>query len=368
MSEKTEKNLQVVPQKPVRALEQLLTAHTPALKEWAAGRVNPAALIRWALLEYSQSEALQRCTPESIYLALIACAQFGLEPSGIRQQAFIVPFKRTAVFMPGYRGFIDLARRAKVRLVPHVVYENDLFELDYISDKLVVHKPALHDRGPLIGAYAWARLPDDEYDAEWMDLDELEHVREMANRVRGGDDSPAYKDWPDQMYRKAPIRRIAKRLPAGEEMARAVAIDTAVDTGDLRSYKNFIDVKDELPELGTQLEEVPETRGVAGAKAQLRSRGAKQTPASESTSPLDSSPAPADHGHHEGTIELAEHIRSIYRALEHILEHPERLPSLRAQVEAVPDCPDRPVLLGQLVRAERLAKEDAAAATDPRGA
>lgn len=346
----SETTMQVAPaQKPVRGLEQILTApeRLKKLGEWAAGRVSPAALVRWALLEYSQSDALQRCTPESIYLSLIACAQFGLEPSGIRQEAFIVPFKNVATFMPGWRGYVTLARRAKVRLVPHVVYEHDRFELDYMVDKLVVHKPALRDRGALIGAYAWARLPDDEFDVEWMDLDELEHVREMANRVRFGKDSPAYIDWPDQMYRKAPIRRISKRLPAGEEMARAVAINEAADAGDLHAYKQLIDLKDQLPELETaQLEQVPETRGVAGAKAKLRAR---QAPASEVAPPDISSSAPADPVHPKA--DPAVEVMALDDLLEHIFEAPESLPYLKVRIELLPEGEDKARLRASLAKA-----------------
>jgi recombination protein RecT len=326
----------VVALKPVRQLEQILNTRKDALKAWARGRIDPAALIRWAVLEYSRSEQLRACTPESIYFALIACAQLGLEPSGVRQEAFIVPFKRTAIFMPGYRGYIVLARRAAVRLVPHVVYDEDLFELDYISDKIVTHKPALRERGEIIGAYAWARLPADEYDVEWMDLEELEHVREVANQVRGGKDSPSYKEWPDQMYRKAPIRRISKRLPMGEEMARAVALDVAAEMGDLHTYHEVIDVPAD-GELGdaAQLEEPDATRGVAGAKARLR-QGAKQTPASENPIPPDSSPASAD-PEPVMPMDLAVEVMALDDLLEHAFDAPDSMPHVRARIERLPE-------------------------------
>ena len=362
----SEQSMKVVAVRPVRALEQILNSRLEALKKWAAGRLDPAALVRWALLEYSKSEQLRRCTPESIYTSLITAAQFGLEPSGIRGEGYIVPFGRTAVFIPGYRGYIVLARRANIRLVPHLVYENDVFELDYMVDRLVVHKPALRDRGEIMGAYAWARLPDDEFDVEFLPIEELEHIREVANRTRGGKDSPAYADHEGQMYRKSPIRRIAKRIPLGEEMARAVALDIATETGDLATYHEIIDVPSE-GQFDAPLEEV-ETRGVAGAKAQIQRR-AKQTPASDDPpSPPHDSPASAEPVHPEGTIELADQIRGLYSALETIFQNPELLPMLRAQVERLPDVPDKPLLQKQLARAERIAKEDAAAEKDPRGA
>lgn len=339
----------VVALKPVRALEQILNARREALKQWAVGRIDPAALIRWALLEYSKSEHLRQCTPESIYVALIACAQFGLEPSGVRQEAFIVPFKRTALFIPGWRGFVTLARRAQIRLVPHVVFAADEFELDYMADKLVVHKPALRDRGDILGAYAWARLPGDEYDVEWMPIEDLEHVREMANRVRGGKDSPAYADWPDQMYRKAPVRRIAKRLPAGEEFARAAALDVAAEVGDHASYSEILDVPSE--DMGEVSPGEPvETRGIEGAKAQLRASTRKQTPASE-TVPPGSSPASADVGRSRGdpSVEVME----LEEMLERCFDAPDSMPHIRARIDRMPESPERARLSATWVKARQ---------------
>jgi hypothetical protein len=95
-----------------------------------------------------------------------------------------------------------------------------------------------------------------------------------------------------------------------------------------------------------------------------------QAPAIEATPPPAelSSPAPADPAvKDEGTIEVADQIRAIYQALENILRTPEMIPMLKAQVERLPDCPDKPLLQSQVARAERLAKEDAAAKKDLRG-
>jgi hypothetical protein len=93
------------------------------------------------------------------------------------------------------------------------------------------------------------------------------------------------------------------------------------------------------------------------ARSPEESERAKQVQASEAT-PRDSSPAPAELEHDEGTTtDLAGLVRSLYKSLGTVLQHPERLPALREQVEALPDCPDRPILAKQLERAERLAKE-----------
>jgi recombination protein RecT len=81
---------------PVKSLSRYLDARSKNLAKFTASRLKPDMLIRLALFEFSQNEWLRRCTPESIYGALILSAQIGLEPSGIRGEAYLVPFKASA--------------------------------------------------------------------------------------------------------------------------------------------------------------------------------------------------------------------------------------------------------------------------------
>ena len=118
-------------------------------------------------------------------------------------------------------------------------------------------------------------------------------------------------------------------------------------------------------------------KGVAGAKAALKKSRQQQAPSEATPRASPAVPAEPAAGADEPTpapppaatapaeapttTELAAQVRGLYKALEGVLQSPEMLPMLRAQVERLPECPDRPVLLKQIDRAERLAKEDAAA-------
>jgi len=220
-------------------LNTYLKKRTNSLREWAQNRVDPVALIRFANLEFSQSLQLQKCTPDSIYLALIACAQLGLEPGGVKQEAFIIPYKDTATFQLGYRGIIKLALQSRqvLKLGANVVYEGDVVEMDIGSNAYVKHEPG-RDRGEIIGAYAYAKLRNDEVDVEWMSLDDLEKIEKQASR--GGRQTPAWRDWADQMYRKAPIRRLGKRLPMSADYALATRLDELAEGRDVAGYKGTI--------------------------------------------------------------------------------------------------------------------------------
>lgn len=230
---------------PVTALKKFLDARTKNLASYAASRIKPDVLIRLALFEFNNNEWLRRCTPESIYGSLILAAQIGLEPSGIKGEGFLVPYKGKCTFQPGWRGLVKLALRSKAvkSLFAHVAYENDVYRVFLGSDPRIEHEPHLAgDRGEIIGAYAVAVMDNGTTDVEPMTLGDLQKIKDHASKSRGGNPGPAYNDWEDQMFRKAPIRRLAKRLPLGDDFYRAMRADEMAETGEApEKIQQYID-------------------------------------------------------------------------------------------------------------------------------
>lgn len=211
--------------------KDFLDARMKQIERWTTQGVKPEALVRFALMDMDgdKGKRLRECTQQSIYLGLLACAVTGLEPGALRGEAYLVPYKNKGVmeasFMPGWRGLVKQARRSRdiAAIGANVVFERDTFDLDLGTANTLVHKPALKDRGDIIGAYAIARLTGGGSEIEWMDRDDLNAVR------RAGSDGPAWQDWEDQMYRKSPIRRLCKRLPLGADYYVALALEHAPD-------------------------------------------------------------------------------------------------------------------------------------------
>lgn len=232
---------------PMVALQRYLEPRSKALAKYAASRIKPETMIRLALFQFSQDQYLRRCTPESIYGALILSAQVGLEPSGIRGEAYLIPYKGQCTLVPGWRGLVKLALRSKAvkSLYSHVVYSNDHFKVFLGSEPRVEHVPALEDRGELIAAYAVARMENGEVDVEVMGIEDLQKIKSQAAKGRGGSVGPAYQDWEDQMFRKAPIRRLCKRLPLGDDFFLAMKADELAEAGEPEKIAQYIDVQSE---------------------------------------------------------------------------------------------------------------------------
>lgn len=227
------------PRAQVQAHNAFLQARMKQIANWVTQGVRPEALVRFALMDLSTNDKLRACTPESIYLSLLACATTGLEPGALKGEAYLVPFAGKAQFMPGWRGLVKQARRSReiVGLHANVVRERDTFDIDIGTANALVHKPAASNRGDVVGAYAIATLVGGHHEIEWMDREDLDAIEKVASS-RGK--SPAWKDWQDQMQRKTPIRRLAKRLPLGADYYVALALERAADEG--RDQKEVLDV------------------------------------------------------------------------------------------------------------------------------
>lgn len=213
-----------------------LDARMSRIGQWVTQGVRPEALVRFALMDMDGEKGakLRACTPQSVYLALLACAVTGLEPGSLRGEAYLVPYKNKGVmeasFMPGWRGIVKQARRSReiVEIWSNVVFENDEYHFDLGTAKYLVHKPAKRDRGEICAAYAIAKLASGGFEIETMDMDDLLAVR------NAGANGPAWNDWADQMYRKAPIRRMGKRLPMGADYFVALALENAASDASMQ--------------------------------------------------------------------------------------------------------------------------------------
>lgn len=250
LQEQANRDPQALIRRQVSDHQAFLNAKMPQIERWVTGGVDARALVRFAVLDLSApgyaGDKLRECSPASILMGLLACAVAGLEPGALKGEAFLVPFAKKAQYMAGWKGYVKQARRSlEVRTIsPQVVYANDTFDLDLGGGMPPVHKPMLQgSRGDIVGAYAVAKLVGSRdsivsYEIEWMDREDLDGVRGSAKR--GDKESDAWKLWEDQMYRKAPVRRLAKRLPMGNDYYRGLAIEEAHEDG--KSAADVIDV------------------------------------------------------------------------------------------------------------------------------
>lgn len=185
-------------------------------------------LIKLAVLATNKQPALKNCDMSSIFLALLQCAELGLEPSGTLGSAYLVPYGKTCQLIIGYRGLIDLARRSGAlrQIEAHIVHERDSFKLRFGLEPLLEHEPFLDgDAGAPRLAYCVAQLADGAKHVEVMTLDE---VRRIEGRSKAG--GPWKTDW-EEMAKKTVARRTCKWLPMSADLSKALAVEDETEHG-----------------------------------------------------------------------------------------------------------------------------------------
>lgn len=214
-----------VPGKRPPTLADIIEQQRPQLARALPRHLDADRFARIVLTECRRNPGLLQCTPASMLGAMMQAAQLGLEP-GPLQQCYLVPYKGEVTFQVGYRGFIDLFRRATDgTIVAREVCENDEFELEYEEGRdRLRHVPNLRQRGEVYAYYGLARMPDGSSLVHVMTQDEVD--RHKA-RSKTKDNGP-WKTDPVAMGRKTVIRAMSPYLPASTEVALALESDEKV--------------------------------------------------------------------------------------------------------------------------------------------
>ena len=239
---------QIAPKTPAQTIHEYLKRMGPEIARALPKHMDADRLARVALTVIRTNPVLLNCNIQSLMGAVMQCAQLGLEP-GLLGHAYLVPFRNNkqktmdVQFIIGYRGMIDLARRSGniQSIYAHAVYENDEFEYEYGLQPALKHKPAMKDRGQIIGFYAVAHFKDGGYQFEFMPIEEIEKRRQRSKAANNG---PWVTDF-EEMGKKTVIRHMFKYLPVSVEIMRQVAQDESVKnevSEDMTEVPDAIDV------------------------------------------------------------------------------------------------------------------------------
>ena len=176
--------------------------------------VSPAAYAQVVLAAISTTPKILECSPMSIRRSIRKCAILGLLPDG--DQAAIVPFKKTAQLVVGYKGQLDLIREAipGVSIVADAVTDTD--EFSYIEGLNPVLTHVRDEKGERCTeknfrcCYAIAWMPGNsmpERVVMWQK--DIEHIRTAYTQ----DTSTAWLREYAEQAKKTVLRRLGKKLP-----------------------------------------------------------------------------------------------------------------------------------------------------------
>ncbi len=221
----------------VQGVKEVLERGLATLEDALPEHVRPERFVKTIFTVVHQNPKLLGCTRSSFFLAVLHCAELGLEPH--LSQAWILPYynkglKQTeANFQIGFRGYQVLALRSGRYhdLNARVVFEKDAFDFELGLNPRLAHRPHLEDDpGPMKWVYsiAWPQDREQRPSFEVMSRAQVEQSRKQSKAP----DSPAWVGFYGEMCRKTVFARHAKWLDLSPEMQDALAQDNLTH-GDL---------------------------------------------------------------------------------------------------------------------------------------
>lgn len=220
----------VKPMTITQALEQM----RPKIEAALPRHLNADRMIRIGLTEFQKNPELAKCDIKSVLASIIIAAQLGLEP-GVMGQGYLIPYKGTCTFVPGWQGLVDLVSRAgRAGVETGVVHPGDEFEYEFGTSSRLRHVPSDADEDkPFSHVYAlgWVKDAQRPVIEVWSRAKVLKHLKKF-NKV--GDRHYAIKGGEHnlEMYgRKVALLQVIKYLPKSVELHTAAQLDYAADAG-----------------------------------------------------------------------------------------------------------------------------------------
>ena len=228
---------------PLSPMTQLLDSQKRAVMPMLSKLLTPELFFQAFTIALWKTPELEQCSVESFIVSLYRSARSGLPPDGVL--AYLLPYNGACTLVPDYRGFEYLARRTPnvIDLHSHLVYAKDVFRLRHCTAVPIEHESYTGpDRGDIIGGYTFVQMESGFPKVEYLNIDDLEKIRRAACAKYKNPESPSlpWNAWREEMYRKCPIRRVAKHLDQLPEMQEALGAANDLDAGIIRSLSETI--------------------------------------------------------------------------------------------------------------------------------
>lgn len=217
------------------SIADLIKAMEPEIKKALPEVITPERFTRMALSALNTTPKLKECTQISFLTALMNAAQLGLEPNTPLGQAYLIPYKNKGnlecQFQIGYKGLIDLSyRNPQMQIIQaQAVYENDEFEYELGLNPVLVHRPALQDRGAVKLFYGLFKLTNAGFGFEVMSKADMDAYAKEYSKAFDTSFSP-WKSNYIGMAKKTVIKQALKYAPLKTDFRKALSTDETIKT------------------------------------------------------------------------------------------------------------------------------------------
>lgn len=177
--------------------------------------VENALKSAYVILSDPKNNLLTKCSQSSVAEALLKMVVYGVSP--IKKQCYFIPYGDKLECSISYAGNIAIAKRygGLKSIKGNAIFDGDTFEFEVDSitgrKKVTKHIQTLESVGSSIlkGAYAVYELSNGITDVEVMNI---KQIQAAWNQGGSKGNSPAHKNFADQMAIKTVLNRACKLL------------------------------------------------------------------------------------------------------------------------------------------------------------
>lgn len=179
---------------------------------------NQARFVQNCLALLKENPKLVNYGSAALMTNLLKASYLGLDFYG--KECYLVPYGDELTFMPSYTGHVKLAKKYSIRPIKGIyaklIREGDEF-IEEIKDgePSITFRPKFLNDGNIIGAFAIAQYKDGGMDYDVMSISDLENTRKSSK----ASNSPAWKNFAGEMYKKTVLKRLCKHIELDFESA-----------------------------------------------------------------------------------------------------------------------------------------------------
>lgn len=172
---------------------------------------NKARFVQNALALVNENPNIAKYGQQKIMAGLLKGAYLGLD--FYSKECYLVPYGNDLNYQTDYRGAKKLAKKYSIRPIKDIyaklVHEGDLFEEKIVDgEQSFDFKPKPFNDGKIIGAFAVVLYTDGGMAYDTMSLADLENTRKASK----ASNSPAWKNFTGEMYKKTVLHRLCKHI------------------------------------------------------------------------------------------------------------------------------------------------------------
>ena len=172
---------------------------------------NKARFVQNALALVNENPNIAKYGQQKIMAGLLKGAYLGLD--FYSKECYLVPYGNDLNYQTDYRGAKKLAKKYSIRPIKDIyaklVHEGDFFEEKIIGgEQSFDFKPKPFNDGKIIGAFAVVLYTDGGMAYDTMSLADLENTRKASK----ASNSPAWKNFTGEMYKKTVLHRLCKHI------------------------------------------------------------------------------------------------------------------------------------------------------------